>query len=114
MHLLGYLAQYWWVLVLAILVFLASFVLIAGRNAEGGLRGRSREGWRRWRAVAERVGNVQARILLSIFYFSFVAPFGLWQAFVSDRLGIRRHGRPTNWIGRVTRDRDLADARRQF
>jgi hypothetical protein len=114
MHFFGFLLEYWWVIALAMVLFLVSFVLIAGRGAEGGLRGRSREGWRKWRVVAERVANVQARVLLTIFYFTFMAPFGLWQASVADRLGLRRGDRASFWIDRTTRDRDLASGRRQF
>jgi hypothetical protein len=111
MHLL---AEYWWAILLVMVLVMASYVLVAGRGAEGGFRGRTRHGWTRWKAMSERVANVQARILLSIFYFTLMAPFGLWQAFVADRLVLKRPRGGTFWVERSTRDRVLEDGRRQY
>ena len=36
-----------------------------------------RDLWRRWKALAHIIGNVQARILLTLFYFVIVPPFAL-------------------------------------
>ncbi len=114
MHLLGFLAQFWWAVLLVILVAVGTFVMVAGRNAPGGLAGRTREGWRKWKQVGEKVANVQARVFLTVFYFTLMAPFGLWQATVSDRLRLRRRDVSSFWIDRSTLDRDMATARRQF
>ncbi|MFN8522503.1 MAG: hypothetical protein U0821_05285 [Chloroflexota bacterium] len=114
MHLLGEYAGYWWVLVLAIVGFIGAFVLVAGRGAEGGFKDRAGAGWKRWRELADRVANVQARILLTVFYFSIMVPIGLWQAFVSDRLRIRRAPSQTFWVERKTTDTTLDDVRRQY
>jgi hypothetical protein len=111
MHLL---ADYWWAIPLLIVGIVLTFVLVAGRGAEGGFRGRTSHGWARWKAMSERVANVQARVLLSIFYFTLMAPFGVWQAFVSDRLVLRRPRGESFWVARTTRDRTLADGRKQF
>jgi hypothetical protein len=71
-------------------------------------------GWQKWKAFGERVGNIQARIALTVFYWTFMAPVGLWQTFVADRLGVRRPEGGTSWRERSTADRGLEDARRQF
>jgi hypothetical protein len=114
MHLFGFLAHYWWAIVLATALFLLAFVMIAGRGAEGGLRGRTGKGWSKWKKASDRVANIQARVLLTIFYFTLMAPFGLWQAFIADRLRLKRPSGDSYWADRSTLDRDLADARRQF
>ncbi len=71
-------------------------------------------GWRKWKAISDRVANVQARILLTVFYFTVMAPFGLWQGFVADRLRLKRSEVSSFWLDRSTTDRTLEDARRQF
>ncbi len=109
-----FLADYWWAVPVVMLLIVATFVAVAGRGAEGGFGGRTRHGWARWKAMSERVANVQARVLLSVFYFTLMAPFGLWQAFVSDRLALKRTPRDSFWVERKTRDRTLDDGRRQF
>ena len=114
MHLFSWLAQYWWAILIAIPLIVLTFVMIAGRGAEGGLRGRSQEGWRKWKALSERVANVQARILLTVFYFTVMAPVGFWQGFLADRLLMKRPRGASFWVERATRDRTLDDARRQF
>ena len=39
----------WAIVILAIIIVIPTYVMIAGRNAEGGLRGRTSHGWSRWR-----------------------------------------------------------------
>lgn len=73
-----------------------------------------RTGWRTWKAFSERVANVQARVLLSVFYATFMAPFGFWQAFVEDRLGLKRPADGPAWVERRTADRGLDDGLRQY
>ncbi len=58
--------------------------------------------------------NFQARVLLTAFYYTVMAPFGLWQGLLADRLALRRPASETFWVERVTGDRVLDDARKQF
>ncbi len=44
--------------------------------------------WRVWRHVARRIGDLQARILLTAFYFVVFAPFALALRWKSDPLAI--------------------------
>lgn len=113
MH-LGFLAAYWWLVLAAMAAVLVVFVLVAGREAEGGLAGRARLGWQRWRALSARVADVQARVILTIFYFTIAAPFGVLRTYFADPLAIRPGKRPRTWHERRTRDLTLDDARRQF
>ena len=57
--------------------------------------------------------NFQARVLLTAFYYTLMAPFGLWQALGADRLALRRPEHEGFWVDRATGDRTLDDARKQ-
>jgi hypothetical protein len=107
-------ASYWWAFVGAMVSIMALFVFIAGRGAEGGFGGRTRLGWSKWRAVSKKAGDVQARVILTIFYFTVAAPFGLVRTHLNDPLQIKKRNRPRSWHPRHTRDLTLDDARRQF
>jgi hypothetical protein len=41
------------------------------------LRAAARAAWQWWTRVARRIGDVQARILLGLFYYVILAPFAL-------------------------------------
>ena len=112
MHLFPVLAEYWWAVVLAMLLVMASFVVIAGRKAEGGFS--ARHGWARWMELSQKAANLQARIVLTIFYFTIAVPFGLMRTYFGDPLKVRRSSQPRAWLPRQTRDLTLDDARRQF
>jgi hypothetical protein len=59
------------------------------------------------------LGNFQARLLLTIFYFVMVGPIGLVLRWRSDPLKLRSQGNSSHWLERQTRDLTLEDARRQ-
>ena len=46
--------------------------------------------WARWKIIARKIGDVQSRLLLSIFYFVILAPFGVAVRMLSDPLRLRR------------------------
>lgn len=69
--------------------------------------------WRRWTVIAHRIGDAQARLLLSIFYFAVLAPFALGLRLLSDPLQLRR-ARAPRWLPRPrSEDEPSAQARRQ-
>jgi hypothetical protein len=73
-------------------------------------------GWRRlwegWKRVARRIGDVQARVMLTVFYFVIVTPFALAVRALSDPM---RFGAPPAWLPKETVDTDVAThARRQY
>jgi hypothetical protein len=77
-----------------------------------GIAARARAVWRWWTRVAHRIGDVQARILLSVFYFVILGPFALVLR-RRDPLAIRP-GAPRGWRPRETGARAVAEqARRQ-
>ncbi|MBM3220267.1 MAG: hypothetical protein FJZ38_16605 [Candidatus Rokubacteria bacterium] len=71
-----------------------------------------RRAWEGWKRVGRKVGDVQARVLLTIFYFVILAPFGLGVR-AADPLGLRRRG--DGWRVRppAPSDDPLIRARRQ-
>jgi hypothetical protein len=70
--------------------------------------------WKQWRNLARKVGNFQARILLTLFYFTVAAPFGLGTRWFADPLHARRaHGAPA-WDSREPRGAGLTELRRQY
>jgi len=69
--------------------------------------------WEGWKAFGHFLGNLLARVVLSIFYFTIFAPFGLGVRWLSDPLQIKT--RPDSlWRPRVTTDQTLAEGERQF
>jgi hypothetical protein len=104
----------WAIYLLLIVVVLASFVLITGRKAEGGFKGRASHGWSRWKALSQRVADVQARVFLTIFYFTLMAPFGVIFGVLKDPLRVKHRPSGTYWLERKPSSEKLADAYRQF
>jgi hypothetical protein len=67
--------------------------------------------WQAFKAFSRKVGNFQARIILTVFYGILVLPFGLAARLFSDPLRIKRL--PTNWVDHPSESTDLQWARRQ-
>jgi len=72
-----------------------------------GVAALGRAAWQWWTRVARRIGDVQARILLSVFYFAILGPFALVLR-RRDPLAIRP-GTPRGWRPRETDPRPVAD-----
>jgi len=47
--------------------------------------------WEGWKRIAHKIGNFQARVLLTIFYGVLVLPFGLAARLFSDPLRIKKN-----------------------
>ena len=69
--------------------------------------------WSKWKNIATRIGNFQARVFFSLFYFIIVTPFGLAVRYLSDPLRIKQHGASTFWHPKALPDPTLEEARRQ-
>jgi hypothetical protein len=71
-----------------------------------------RRAWEGWKRVARRLGDFQARVLLSLFYFVVVAPFALGVRAFSDPL---RRSAPPVWLEKERIGDDVTTyARRQY
>ena len=52
--------------------------------------------WERWKRVGKALGDLQARILLTLFYFVILPPFALAVRWGSDPLALKA-GAPPGW-----------------
>ncbi len=61
--------------------------------------------WEKWKAFGQFLGNLLARVVLTIFYFTIFLPFGFFTTLFGDRLEIKtvpdrlwrpRENRPDN------------------
>jgi hypothetical protein len=84
---------------------------VAGPSEAAGTS-RLRSAWAWWQRVARRIGDGQARVLLTLFYFVILGPFALVMR-RRDPLGIRARV-PRGWRAReAARLPIAARARRQ-
>ena len=76
--------------------------------------------WEAWKRIAHKIGNFQARLLLTILYVFLVLPFGLGVRLFADPLRIRHRapfgGAPgrRGWLDHAESASDLEWARRQW
>jgi len=70
--------------------------------------------WEWWKRVARKIGDFQARVLLTIFYFIFFAPFALAIRFLSDPLAIKKITAPVWETRSQPKGTLLEQAKRQF
>jgi hypothetical protein len=70
---------------------------------------------RAWMAMAEVMGRVNARIILTTIYYLVVTPIGVLRRRSADPLTRRMHdGTPSNWVKRERVPVDPARYRHQF
>ena len=82
----------------------------AGTAKQGSVRSL----WTWWKRVAKRIGDVQARILITFLYFVIFAPFALAVRWGTDPLAIKT-GAPRGWRSKDSgEDRLMECAARQF
>lgn len=69
--------------------------------------------WQIWKRFGRFVGDVIGRVILTVFYFTIFAPFGMGVRFFGDPLEIRKE-QSTKWLERTTRDLRIEDTWRLF
>ena len=69
--------------------------------------------WQYWKRIAEKIGTVQAKIILGVLYCILIGPVALVRRFVADPLGLRRTRASTYWVPRPSTEVTLERARRQ-
>ena len=72
-----------------------------------------RRAWERWKRIATVVGDFQARVVLSLFYFVIVLPFGLAVRIFSDPLKLSKK-QQAGWTDFAERTQTVEEARKQF
>jgi hypothetical protein len=70
-----------------------------------------KKAWGVWTRLAHKIGNFQARVLLTILYAVLVLPFGILTRLFGDPLRIKKP--PSRWLDRPDEATDLQWARRQ-
>jgi hypothetical protein len=70
-----------------------------------------KRGWKAWSRLAHKIGNFQARVLLTLLYALLVLPFGIMVRLFSDALRIKK--RPDCWLERAPQPNDLPWAQKQ-
>jgi len=68
--------------------------------------------WAAWKQIAQKIGNFQARVLLTVIYSILILPFGLAVRLFSDPLRIKR--RPEAWLDHGDDPSTMEWARRQW
>lgn len=67
--------------------------------------------WAVWKRLAHKIGDFQARVILTVIYALLVLPFGVAVRLFADPLRIKR--RPTAWLDHSQESAGLEFARRQ-
>ncbi len=70
--------------------------------------------WGRWKQFAQRVGDFQARLLLTLLYFLLLGPMGMVVRILRDPLRIKHASKTSVWIPKSEENDSLEIARRQF
>jgi len=70
-----------------------------------------KRGWQAWTRIARKIGNFQARVLLTLLYAVLVLPFGLMVRWFADPLHIKK--KPTHWFDHPDEVNDVKWAMRQ-
>ncbi len=85
----------------------------AAQPSDGGLRRALARFWANWKEIASYIGDFQARLLLTVFYFTVAVPFSLL-ARLLDPLRTRIPVGSSAWTARADGQQDLHSHRRQF
>ena len=72
-----------------------------------------RKFWELWKRFGQFLGDVLARVVLTVFYFTILLPFGLGVTLFSDPLR-KRDGAKPEWLPSVPGERTIDAARRSF
>jgi hypothetical protein len=67
--------------------------------------------WHAWKRIGQAIGDFIARIVLSVFYFTVFAPFGLAVRLFADPLDFK-HKAGSAWLQRSTNNLSLEDSRK--
>jgi hypothetical protein len=71
-----------------------------------------RQLWHIWKRIGQAIGDLLARVVLTLFYFTILLPFGLGVRLFSDPLDIQENIEGALWLERTTNDLTVDDARR--
>ena len=69
--------------------------------------------WVWWKRIARIIGDFNARVILTLFYFIFLAPFALAVRLFTDPLSIKNKSAPSWGIKPEAEDTLMEQARKQ-
>jgi hypothetical protein len=110
-HLLNFLKHVLELLAILAAVGLVIFVILSLFKGPSEAWSLYKRAWQGWKDLAHKIGNFQARVILSIFYAVLVLPFGLATRLFSDPLRIKK--KPDQWLDHPNEAYDLEWARKQ-
>ena len=70
--------------------------------------------WENYKDIARYIGDFQARVLLTMFYFTMAVPFAVVTRLLADPLRINKIPTISGWTKRLPVDNDLPSVNRQF
>ncbi|MGE5060725.1 MAG: hypothetical protein ACM3N3_15900 [Betaproteobacteria bacterium] len=70
--------------------------------------------WERWNRIAKAIGDFQARLILSVFYFIIVGPFALILRWAADPLSLKKGAAQAWRVKTESKDPPLKRAMNQF
>ena len=70
--------------------------------------------WSRWKRFAQKVGDFQARLILTVIYFLILGPFGLVVSLLRDPLRVKHAPQTSIWFLREPEPAGIDGAKRQF
>ncbi len=70
--------------------------------------------WRGWMRFGHFMGDIVGRVVMTLFYFTLLLPFGVIITLFGDSLDMKHKDKAPAWHARTTGDQTLEDARRQF
>lgn len=69
--------------------------------------------WDRWKLISQKIGLFQSRVILTIFYFTFILPIGIIFSIFKDVLNIKTLPNST-WIRKIKQTETLEEMRKQY
>jgi hypothetical protein len=84
---------------------------ITFRNGDHHLMTVLKKFWEGWKRIGTFIGDLIGRLILTLFYFTLVLPFGLVMRLVRDPLSLKKSD-PPSWQGREKDEASLDAARR--
>jgi len=70
--------------------------------------------WSGWLRFGHFMGDIVGRVVMTVFYFTLLLPFGVIITLFGDPLDMKPQTKAPAWHARTTGDRNLEEARRQF
>jgi len=69
--------------------------------------------WSGWKTIAAKIGHIQTRVMLLLFYYLCMWPVAVGLRLLADPLGLKTRSGGTRWQRRDRRALSLDEARRQ-